>query len=532
MATHFEFVSTMDNASGTLISFSKERIFMTAKWSALFLTAFSCVAVSGCTAYFASAPLPEDKIIKGAPYKLAATRITITADFKLLSCTATPAIKLVGVKYTTDIVADDRRGATFVLDTDEFQAGTKKIPQALVQLRNGILSSVNYKAQDQTASIIGSTAKAVAISQGIPVPLVAASLSEFTPTAALQIAAPASPCTQDIQTTLQNRSSIVGFLESDRSKIGAITEELASGYFKDGGLGAKQSEYISKLQSYYLAELDKYVGDYNADRAKAISDVRAFLTSETTAISAREATWTTQKQAALASLEKSRDNLLSDLAEADGKLTASAVIKWVPNGSSVGQEFEVGELSKWFSPSMQASAMKELGLWGDINKIKLKETCANTSSVKLPKGSNSAIYYRVPNRCDIEVTFCGSDCADKKSNTKIYDVPLAQNGYLAALSIENGPFEDSEFAVNFDSIDGQLVSYSFVSNKAALSEAATSLVSAQELLKQTSAEKLDAEKVEIDKKKDLAVARKEKAVAEKEALEAERLLNEERAKTP
>ncbi|PBJ02540.1 hypothetical protein BSF43_48900 [Pseudomonas ogarae] len=505
---------------------------MTSKLSAPFLTVFSCFAVSGCTAYFASAPLPDDKIIKGAPYKLAATRITIAADFKLLDCKKTPEIKLVDVKYTTDIVADDRREATFVLDTDKLQAGTKKIPQALVQLRSGILSSVNYKAQDQTASIIGSAAKAVAISQGIPIPLVAASLSEFTPTAASQLTASASPCAQDIQIALQNRSSIVGLLESDRSKIEAITEELASGYFKDGGLGAKQSEYIYKLQSYYLSELDKYVGDYNADRAKAISDIRTFLTSEVIAISAREATWVTQKQAALASLEKSRANLLLDLAEVDKKLTASAVIKWVPNGNSAGQEFEVGELSKWFSPSMQASAMRELGLWGGTNKIKLKEICTNKSFDKPLEGNNSAIYYRIPNRCDIEVTFCGSDCTDKTSNTKIYGVPLAQNGYLAALSIENGPFEDSEFAVSFDSIDGQLVSYSFISNKAALSEAATSLVSAQELLKQTSAEKLDAEKVKIDKEKNLAVARKEKAVAEKEALEAERLLNEERAKTP
>ncbi|MGY2221361.1 hypothetical protein ACW9IK_01570 [Pseudomonas gingeri] len=505
---------------------------MRAKWLVLLLNVFLCFAVSGCKAYFASTPLPTDKLIKGVPYKLAATRITITADFKLLSCTTVPVIKLVDVKYVTDVVADDRAGATFVLDTNKLQSGTKKIPEAIVRLNRGVVSSVNYKAQDQTASIIGSAAKAIAISQGVPVPLVAASLNDVKPLSGAKFVTGTSSCAQDVQTALQERSRLIDSLESERGKIKAVTDELVSGYFKTDGLGAKQSEYISRLQASYLMEMDKYVGDYNADKAGVVSGLRTFLATEVAAVNAREATWVTQRQAALSSLEKSRDSLLLDLADAEKKLTASAIVKWVPNGSSVGQEFEINEMSKWFSSDFQGGALQDLNAWSESNKIKLREICVNKVSPGALESSGSAIYYRVPNRCDVEVSFCGSACADNSPSVKIYDVPLAQNGYLAALSIENGPFEDSEFSVVFDSVDGQLTSYSFVSNKSALSEAATSLVSAQELLKQTNSDKIDAEKVKIDKEKELAVARKEKAIAEKDALEAERLLNEARAKTP
>lgn len=65
-----------------------------------------------------------------------------------------PSINITSITVTEDIKKDPRDSAVFIIDVDDMTAFNKVIKDASIGLTNGILTTIKYDAEDQTAKII------------------------------------------------------------------------------------------------------------------------------------------------------------------------------------------------------------------------------------------------------------------------------------------------------------------------------------------------------------------------------------------
>ncbi|OGT90004.1 MAG: hypothetical protein A2286_08155 [Gammaproteobacteria bacterium RIFOXYA12_FULL_61_12] len=84
---------------------------------------------------------------------------------ELEECKRSPSINITSITVTEDIKKDPRDSAVFIIDVDDMTAFNKVIKDASIGLTNGILTTIKYDAEDQTAEIIKEGAK---LATGLP----------------------------------------------------------------------------------------------------------------------------------------------------------------------------------------------------------------------------------------------------------------------------------------------------------------------------------------------------------------------------
>jgi len=127
---------------------------------------FLLLTLAGCATRIASIPLDNNcdtdrgarnphqcSSPKGIIYHLPAKRLTYAMTLELEEC-KNPSINITSITVTEDIKKDPRDSAVFIIDVDDMTAFNKVIKDASIGLTNGILTTIKYDAEDQTAKII------------------------------------------------------------------------------------------------------------------------------------------------------------------------------------------------------------------------------------------------------------------------------------------------------------------------------------------------------------------------------------------
>lgn len=124
------------------------------------------IALAGCSTRIASTPLETHCVTdkgagnpdrcsspRGIIYHLPAKQLTYKMDLELVSCSK-PLVNITSISVTEETKRDPHPSARFVIDVDDMTAFNKVIKDASIQLKNGLLTSITYEAEDQTAEII------------------------------------------------------------------------------------------------------------------------------------------------------------------------------------------------------------------------------------------------------------------------------------------------------------------------------------------------------------------------------------------
>lgn len=466
----------------------------------------SLLTTLGCTAKLASKPI-GDETADGLVYQLPVTEIKLKLTHKLVECGSNPDIRLVKADYSTSLLPDNSKKATFVLDTTKLQEGNKAIPEAKISMTNNMITGINYKAEDKTAEIMIKVAEIVAATQGIALPVSNKSVSTIQNNKNVYIIETVEACSKKVLSHFRKQEFLKREIGILNQEFKAVLADINSGYHSTSDAVAHKT-HIDALRTSYMDTAKQLatsgIGEAESTKlGKLLTSFKGFLTAEMTAYTANEAAWSKGKVNALANLEAKESKLQQQLSKAETQLLTVTEIKWIPNTSGtnpITEEFNENGIYDWFDKDYinkkgTASAVKK---YLNNNKITISmDSCTKQGSGFIDSKLKTAIYYRIPQRCNVKITMGDAGDGAVARIIVLKNIPFSQFGFIASLAIDNGPFEDSDYAIAFDPKTGQLKTYTFKSKKSALLEASTALAKTTEILKETDVEEINKEKEEV-----------------------------------
>jgi len=385
----------------------------------------------------------------------------------------------------------------------------KAIPKSEINTKDGILTGVDYQANDKTGEVIKSISKAILISQGVPIPTSVGIFSTGQ-----------EACSPKTLNTFKELSLIKDNLKTINETRDREIAKLSNGYKTLDPNSNTYDQHITKLRKLYNTYLEKIdptqLTDENKKLLEAASAVQTQMKSEIEASSNREAAWTNSIKTGLTSLNQQASVLAEDYDKKSADLIAPLTFTWVPRpdenrSASKEATLEGQGINRWFDESVQAAATTHINKLRDSLKLKLGIKSCGVKAITPPSTEETAIYYRTPEYCDISLTL-------GTSNEEIERVPLMQFGHTSKIAITNGAFQENQYALIFDAATGELNKYSYITSSAAASNAAASLTSSYDTIKQNDLEKIANKKSELDAEKGLYQA-EQQTLAAKEAYE-------------
>ena len=473
--------------------------------------------LTGCAVSIGGGKITEDQVAKGVVYHLPLTQLRMDANFELVECGEKPDVRITGITYSTAVVSDTRPQSTFTIDPKKLQTLMAKIPKADIALNENRLETIDFEAKDGTGEVLEGVVDIVALAKGIPIKNLSTEIKgDSSNVVAFNEATQA--CSEQALNALAKKKAIEKRLGALRERYASHGDSISDGYVKSP-YGQINEAHIAQLRKDYLKAVADYAGgvDKASDRA---TDIATQLNTMETALASREKAWLEGRNSALDALSKEISELEAAYEKASVALRAKAEISWAPTDEPKSKElqFDVVDLQKWYREAMGP------GSWAEQNKIQLMTSCkrdAATPPASTEIGYASSIYYRIPKNCEIGIYSSGTLISS-------IEVPLAQYGYLGALDLENGAFQESTYGLRFT--DGRLVSFNFKTDKVVAREFLAAVESGKQTLQYTKDERLRDEQERYNLMKDVLSAQKNYLEMQKQVLqevEALRQLREE-----
>lgn len=448
--------------------------------------------ITGCTASIKSTPVVKEDN-SGFVYHLRQTEITVTAELELESCTPFK-VRSKSLSTSYAVKADTSPSATYTIDTDDLDSISSEIPQADFTRSAGLITAVNYKAVDKTADIITNVVEMISEFTAPNIP----DLTSFSgqPKASLVLMEnPSVSCSIAIEEVVAEKDLLQNW---NKQLLQVKQNELKAFSLVDDYIISQYKEGITELRSQISAQNKLLLELTDPSKiTSAQTKIGAYLTQikqHASAISERKKAILeeiTHKTAAIDSAISSNETKIAKLREA---LTAEVTAKVTPGNTELTQAVPFNlqgiELKNWFNTSEDFLKFKADTNWANKTKLYLSVNCPTDKFTpqEKPEGSKTqSLYYRTPKLCNLTI----SSSKDNDSALIAESVPLMQYGYVSALTLENGTFEDKEFGLSFDDPLYGLSKLTFVSKSAKGGAATESLSSAVKSLHKTDAEKLE-----------------------------------------
>lgn len=463
---------------------------------------FTTSLLPGCSHIESKRFDPKKEIPSGITYSLPATQLTITASVRLKECGSAPDFDVNSISYVSDIVPDKRDEYKFVIDTEKLTNYMKAIPKAEIKLKNNTIESIHYQANDKSGEVIGNVAKLVAISHGISIP---------------KLKAAGEVCTPEMVNLLAELSEIDTKLSKIKTSRDNAVKRLEAGYLASTPDNDAYAKHVLELSKHYKESIDRIANTKDTDEIKKVlantKELQTQFIAEASASTQRETNWVGAVNSQLSGLSEQTEKLSIDRAKVIAGLTTQIDAKWTPYPKDINHvtlSFDGVGLRKWFDDSAQPLVNTYLAkLDTSLNLQLFIATTCDKKYLPIPATSANALYYRVPEPCDITLAL-------GKATAKLKDVPLLQYGYSAKIPISNGPFEENQFNVDFDETSAQLKRFQYISTDAAMNSATSSIVESYDLIKQSELEKLEGKKALLDAEKELYKSRLETLQAKDE----------------